>query len=262
MADISWLSPCNGAVFSAGDTIHVKWKTSQPTACPSFKLCLSSELTAPNTRRDQNSTASNECGTAIWPVVKEGKGFYLTSLSAPSHVKSHHTYVLRMEGDSGLMSESPGFSLTPSNASASAPHTPDDPSLGASQAPFIARPKLSSPTHNIPKADASGSTRSAITHSAKASSFPAASQAPFITPQEASSPPQNISTMDASGKTRSAATGSSSTSSLPAASQLPFFVVHPQSPSPPRNMSAADASGRTHSATTLAARRTPPATFC
>lgn len=170
MADISWLTPCNGATFAAGDTIPVKWKTSRRTVSPSFRLCLSSELTSPKTRRNQNATASNECGMAIWPVVNEEKGIYCTSLSAPSRVKSHHTYVLRMEDDSGSIFESPLFSLIPSRSSTLVADTDNDPSFELPQAPFVAHMKSSSPPPHISTAHASGGTPNPTTGSSSASS--------------------------------------------------------------------------------------------
>ncbi|KAF8060848.1 hypothetical protein FPV67DRAFT_1452917 [Lyophyllum atratum] len=172
MADVSWLTPSNGATFSAGDPIHLQWKTSRPIVSPSFRLCLPSGPSTPRTRRSQDVAASDECGMAIWPIIKEEKGVYCTSVRVPDNLKAQHTFVLRMEDDFGAISESPCFSSAPHRSSVLTEKKNNDTSFDTSQAPFVAHTK-SSPRHTS-TADASRNSSSTATGSSATSSRPAA----------------------------------------------------------------------------------------
>ncbi|KAF8261531.1 hypothetical protein EI94DRAFT_1810153 [Lactarius quietus] len=93
---VVWSSPAPGDRFSSGDTIIGKWQTSERVVSPSFGLCTAGE---------------NDCGTTVWPEVKESAGYYLVSLAVPN-VNNESAYYLRMKDDFGHTYSSPIFTLT------------------------------------------------------------------------------------------------------------------------------------------------------
>jgi len=114
-ANITWTSPVEGDKYGPGDTIIGKWNTVKAVVSPSFRLCVSANISI--SVSNSASSSDDGCGSTVWPTVKESAGSFFISLATPK-VTADEGFFLRMEDDFGQLIFSPVFILSPTPVSA------------------------------------------------------------------------------------------------------------------------------------------------